>query len=385
MHTILEVKQAPEWKFFHQVPQRVYKNYPHWIAPLEKDIERIFDPATNRTFEHGEAVLYVLLDDKGQPAGRIAAFVDHQKNKDAQFPLGGIGFFECTDQHDYMSALLEKAEFFLRERGVKAIDAIVNFGERDKFWGILAKGYDLPPLFQENYHPPYYLPFFEKAGYLPYEQILTLAGRLNEVPVGIFMKVAERIKKNNAIRVENFDFGQVDRFARDFAEIYNAAFADKPHFKPVEMQLVKKMMTEAKAILDPRLISIAYWDEEPVGFAALFPDINPILKFAKGKLNWWRIPLFLLKKRLATPDARGVAAGVKPAFQAKGVMACIVAHMYPYNKHREEFKLATVRSNNQHALSVYAKLGAKPEKAHIALRKPLDPAVIVESYPFVEW
>ncbi len=385
MHTILEVKQAPERKFFHQVPQRVYKNYPHWIAPLEQDIERIFDPATNRAFEHGEAALYVLLDDQGQPAGRIAAFVDHKKNEDVQFPLGGIGFFECIAQQDYMSALLEKAEAFLRERGVKAIDAIVNFGERDKFWGILSKGYDLPPLFQENYHPSYYLPFFEQAGYLPYEQILTMSGRIQEIPIGIFLKVAERIQKTNTIRVENFDFSQVDRFARDFAEIYNAAFADKPHFKPVEVHLVKKMMVEAKAILDPRLVCIAYWDEEPVGFVALFPDINPILKFAKGKLTWWRIPLFLLKKRLANPDARGVAAGVKPDFQSKGVMACIVAHMYPYNKHREGFKLATVRSNNQQALSVYAKLGAKPEKAHISLRKPLDPGVVVESYPFVEW
>jgi len=385
MSKLIEVKQPQDWRLFHQVAHRVYKNYPHWIAPLEKDIEGIFDPSSNRTFEHGEAAVYVLLDDQGQPAGRIAAFVDHSKNKDASHALGGVGFFECIDHREYVFTLLQQAETFLRERGVKAIDGIVNFGERDKFWGILAKGYELAPLFQENYHPPYYLSFFEEAGYLPYEQVLTLSGRLRDVPISTFIKVAERIKKSNNVRVENFDFRQLDKYARDFAAVYNAAFADKAHFKPVEVHTVKKMMTDAKVILDPRLISIAYWDEEPVGFAALFPDINPILKFAKGRLSGWRVPVFLLKKMMANPDARGVAAGVKPEFQSKGVMACIVAHMYPYNKQRDEFKLATVRSNNHHALSVYAKLGAKPEKAHITLRKPLTPDITVDKYPFVEW
>ena len=95
MSKLIEVKQPQDWKLFHQVAHRVYKNYPHWIAPLEKDIEGIFDPSSNRTFEHGEAALYVLLDDQGQPAGRIAAFVDHSKNKDASYALGGVGFLSA--------------------------------------------------------------------------------------------------------------------------------------------------------------------------------------------------------------------------------------------------------------------------------------------------
>ena len=42
---IIEVKDRKTWKLFHKVPQLVYKNDPLWIAPLEKDIRKIFTPS----------------------------------------------------------------------------------------------------------------------------------------------------------------------------------------------------------------------------------------------------------------------------------------------------------------------------------------------------
>lgn len=385
MATIIELQHPRDWKLFHRVAHRVYKNYPQWIAPLEKDIERIFNPSKNRLLDTGEAIIYILVDDHNQPAGRLAAFVDHKKNETQHYSIGGIGFFECTENQEHADALLQKAEDYLASKGVQAIDAIVNFGERDKFWGILARGYDLPPLFQENYHPPYYIKFFENRGYLRHEQVLTLSGKMSEVPYPVFEKIGGRVCQTNNLHIEDFSFPKMDIFARDFAEVYNDAFASKAHFKPAEVSMVKKMMTDAKAILEPKLITMVYREGRPIGFAALFPDINPILKFAKGKLNWWTIPIFMLKKRFAVMDARGVAAGVVREYQSKGILAALVYHMYPNNKHRDSFKLATVRGNNRNAMSAYARLGAVPEKEHLTLRKPLDPAVKIEIPDFYEW
>lgn len=385
MAKIIELKQARDWKIFHRVAHRVYKNYPLWIAPLENDIEGIFNPAKNRILDTGEATIYILLDEKNKPAGRVAAFVDHKKNKNLDYNIGGIGFFECIENQEYADALLQKAEDYLASKGVQAIDAISNFGERDKFWGILARGYDLPPLFQENYHPPYYLKFFEDRGYIRHEQVLTLSGKMSEVPYPVFEKIGGRVCKTNNLLIEDFSFPKIDAFAQDFVTVYNDAFATKAHFKPAEVGMIKKMMTDVKAILEPKLITMVYKDGKPIGFAALFPDINPILKFAKGKLNWWTIPIFMLKKRFAVMDARGVAAGVVREYQSKGILAALVYHMYPNNKHRDSFKLATVRGNNHNAMSAYGRLGAKPEKEHLTLRKPLDPAIKIETPEFYEW
>ena len=155
MHSIIEVKDKEGWKLFHKAPHIVYQNDPKWICPLESDVEGIFDPKKNKALQNGEAACFVLLDENGKPAGRITAFIDHKRNQALPFPVGGIGFFDCIHHKSYAFALFEKAETWLREKGAKAVDGPINFGERDKFWGLLVKGL-YPPLYQESYNPPYY-------------------------------------------------------------------------------------------------------------------------------------------------------------------------------------------------------------------------------------
>ncbi|HOY17694.1 MAG TPA: hypothetical protein PLC89_10385, partial [Haliscomenobacter sp.] len=79
--TIIEVQEPKHWKLFHQVPHRIYINDPNWIAPMEGDVQGTFTPGKNLAFEHGEAKVFVMLDDQGKPAGRIAAFIDHRNNQ----------------------------------------------------------------------------------------------------------------------------------------------------------------------------------------------------------------------------------------------------------------------------------------------------------------
>jgi hypothetical protein len=38
-----------------------------------------------------------------------------------------------------------------RKRGMEAMDGPINFGERDKFWGLLIEGF-IEPLFGMNYN-----------------------------------------------------------------------------------------------------------------------------------------------------------------------------------------------------------------------------------------
>ncbi|HRF42581.1 MAG TPA: hypothetical protein PK198_27510, partial [Saprospiraceae bacterium] len=83
----IEVKSKSDWKLFHRVPHRIYKNDPNWICPLQGDVQSIFEPATNKVFEHGEAKLFVLLDERNEPAGRVAAFIDHARNKNLPYPV----------------------------------------------------------------------------------------------------------------------------------------------------------------------------------------------------------------------------------------------------------------------------------------------------------
>jgi len=47
---------------------------------------------------------------------------------------------------------------------MKAMDGPINFGENDKFWGLLIEGFK-PPSLGMNYNPPYYQKLFESYGF----------------------------------------------------------------------------------------------------------------------------------------------------------------------------------------------------------------------------
>ena len=53
---------------------------------------------------------------------------------------------------------------WLKERGFERVEAPINFGERDKYWGLLVKGFDSPS-YQENYNFPYYQHLYETYGF----------------------------------------------------------------------------------------------------------------------------------------------------------------------------------------------------------------------------
>ena len=386
MKGIIEVKRPRDWKYFHRVPHQVYKNNPNYIFPLQKDVQDVFNPSVNKRFDQGEARCFVLLDNR-RAVGRIATFIDHEHNKTQPYPIGGIGFFECINNEDYAFQLFEKAEQVLRERGVKAIDGPINFGERDRFWGLLVKGFDTPAIYQENYHPPHYQQWFEKFGFRPYEQILTFKGATGKLPFERLTAIAKRIKQRAPIKVRPFKFSELDDFAKDLTIIYNASFKQFPHFHPIEAQQVAKLIKQAKAIIDPELVCLTYYDGHPSGFVLVYPDINPLLRHAKGKLNAWTIPIFLLKNKMQkTYTAKGLGFGVHPDFKSKGIFAILIDHLSTPRvlKNYPQMVLAGIRTQNHEIRSMYAKINVEIDRVHVHFRKMLDDSIPFEPNEFIE-
>src|SRR5690349_3235252 len=95
---LIEVNTPRLAKEFLKVNVELHRANPHYIRPLDKDVNEVFDPAKNKTYRQGEAIRWILKDSKGQLIGRIAAFVNKKyKNKGDDVPVGGVGFFECIN------------------------------------------------------------------------------------------------------------------------------------------------------------------------------------------------------------------------------------------------------------------------------------------------
>lgn len=381
---IIEVKNKADWKLFHALPHRIYKGDPNWICPIEGDIETVFSPDKNKAFEDGEAVVYVAVD-SGKPIGRIAAFIDHARNKKKKQLVGGIGFFECINDKSVAFALFQQAEDYLQGKGITTIDGPVNFGERQKFWGLLVDGFD-PPIFRENYNPNYYRAFFEEWGFVAFDQILTLKGAIENVPSALFSKIAARLKESTNFRTEMIDFRKADKYVKDFCSIYNASFAKFEHFKPLEEKKIMSLFDTLKPVADPRLICFAYDGDLPIGLCVLIPEINPFMKHAKGKLNLWNKIRFAIRKKMAhKPDIKGVAMGIHPDYQSKGVFMLIADALYDYAvKNYSHVLLATIRGHNSVMIKTTKKLNVDVDRVHIAFRKSLN-GEVVEPLEFYDY
>lgn len=191
---IIEVKSETDKKEFLELPLRIYANDPEWIRPMNHDVEMVFDPKKNKFFRHGKLIRWLLKDTKDVVIGRVAAFVnDKTANKNDQ-PTGGMGFFECIDDQEAANLLFDKCVEWLKSVGMEAMDGPVNFGERDRWWGLLIDGF-YEPVYAMNYNPPYYKQLFENFGFKEHFQQYCFALKVNQDIDPKFEKATDAFQK----------------------------------------------------------------------------------------------------------------------------------------------------------------------------------------------
>jgi len=219
---ITEVTDNRSVREFHQVPYFIYREDPMWVCPLIDEVEAIFDPAKNSFFKNGEAIRWVLKDEKGKLIGRVAAFINRNKAFKFQQPTGGMGFFECIDDLDAAYMLFDKCRDWLSSRGMEAMDGPINFGENDVNWGLLVDGFTQPGIGM-NYNPPYYRNLFESYGFMYYfEQVSNHLDMKKTFP-DRFWKIADWVLNKHEFTFVHYNSGQRDKFIHDMKEVYDTA------------------------------------------------------------------------------------------------------------------------------------------------------------------
>ncbi|MGZ8538132.1 MAG: hypothetical protein ACXWV9_07700, partial [Flavisolibacter sp.] len=147
---IIEVKDPRSAKEFIKVNVLINEANANYIRPLDKDINDVFDPKKNKAFRFGKVTRWILKNDTGELIGRIAAFTNKKyRNKGDDIKVGGIGFFDCINDQQAADLLFDAAKHWLLQEGTEAMDGPINFGERDRWWGLEVHGFQ-PPLYCMN-------------------------------------------------------------------------------------------------------------------------------------------------------------------------------------------------------------------------------------------
>ena len=322
---IIPVTDASTAKAFLQVAVELYKNDPKWIRPLDKDINEVFDPKKNKAFRFGEIIRWILKDDNGKLIGRIAAFVNKKyKNKGDDVPIGGIGFFECVNDQEAADLLLDNAKHWLIQHGMEAMDGPINFGERDRWWGMVTSGY-YEPLYCMNYNPPYYVVLFENYGFkLFFNQVCFGMHFRKPLPQKMIDRYAA-FKNKPEFTAMTIKKDKLEKYAEDFSIVYNKAWAGHGGLKQLPKEQVLIMFKKMKPVMDEKIIYFAYHNNDPIAIFVNLPDLNQWFKYLNGKFGLLQKIKFLLIKKFK-PNKRfcGLVFGIVPEWQGKGIDAFIV-------------------------------------------------------------
>lgn len=387
MH-IFEVKSKSDQKAFLNVARIIYKNNDIWVCPPDNDINAIFDAGKNVFYENGIACRWILKDAKNKLIGRIAAFINKNKLGTDDQPTGGIGFFECIDDMDAAFLLFNTAKEWLQKNNMEAMDGPINFGEPDKYWGLLVNGFTHPS-YEIPYNQSYYQLLFENFGFKTYYKQEGFHLDLTKPIDDRFLKIASWVAQKPEYEFKHFTWKDKDAFVSDFCAVYNEAWASfKKDFKPMKTEYIQKTLQKAKAIIEEEFVWLAYNKGKPIAIYLMYPDVNQIFKRLNGKLNFFNIIRFLyLKKKKTMTRARGVLMGVVPKFQGLGIESAFIYHIDKVMKqkpHYQEIEFSWVGDFNPKMRKIFISVGSKSVKHYITYRYLFDREKEFKRFPIMD-
>lgn len=336
-----EVQNESQRKEFLEFPARLYTKDKHYIRPRNIDIEDVFNPQKNRFFKNGECARFLFKNKENKTVGKVAVFVNESYQQ--KQPTGGIGFFDCVNDQETANFIFDYCKNWLQERGMEAMDGPINFGERDKFWGLVIEGF-IEPLYGMNYNFPYYKELFENYGFKIYFEQLCFSRPIFAEVSRLFTVMHAKHSKNSDLSAKPMTKNNLEKFARDFTEIYNKAWAAHGEGKCMQESKALKMFKTMKPIINEHISWFVYENEKPIAMWMNLPDTNQWFKYLNGKFGIWEKLKFLWIKQFKKNEKMvGLVFGVVPEWQRKGLEGYMIWEGTQHLRKHTDFKVTEMQ------------------------------------------
>lgn len=296
---------------FLRLPQRLYLNDPHWVAPLEVELrERLW--GGNPFLQHASAQAWVAYA-QGRAVGRISAQFDRLQQEYHDDMSGSFGLIEAEDDPAVVAALLDTATAWLRAHGARRVRGPLNLSVNEEC-GLLVEGFDTPPSIMMGHARPYYDALLRGCGLAPARDLLAYRVAPGFEAPRVMRRLAESL--SGQVRVRPMIRRDKAHELGILRDIFNDAWSQNYGFVPFtveEFNDVGKLMT---LLLPDDYVQIAEVDGEPAAFIVAMPNINEVTAGLRGRLlplGWLRL-LWGLKVR-HPQSARVPLMGVRKKFQ----------------------------------------------------------------------
>lgn len=318
----IDLTKSSDKKAFVNFDYEIYKDMPHWVAPLRMDVNQRLNIKKHPFYK--TAAIKAFLAYRGDKiVGRIAAIDNFKYNEFHGSKIGFFGFFECINDQEVANALLQKVEEYHIVAGNKFLHGPVNPSTNYEA-GLLIEGFDDPPKIMMSYNPSYYIQLLE--GYKMTIEMRMYAYHLKKDSVTTNEKLL-RVKDFALTRAKCtlrlIDQGNMKVEIENIKKIYNKAWENNWGFVPMTDPELDLMASELKLILDPSLAPMIVNEHgEVIAFALALRDVNQITKSFKGDLFPFNF-LKLLFGKSKINWARVLLLGILPEYRGKGLDAAL--------------------------------------------------------------
>jgi hypothetical protein len=362
--TVIPVQGEEELWEFLRLPWRIYQHDPYWVPPLLCHQRAFLDPSQGPFFENGEAQYFLALQ-RGQPAGRISAHINHLYDELYDKITGFFGFFECLPEPRVAAALFAAAADWLRQRGRTRLLGPLSFSIYDEV-GLLVEGFDSMPAMFQSHNPPYYPQLLGDLGFRKTFDFYALGITRQETDVAALeAKIAEILQGQN-LRLAPYDPSELEHRREEVYELFNEAWSANWCHIPLTRKQFNLFYDEVKILLRPNLVSSLLDGDDLVAFSIVLPDLNPLVKTFNGELSFFKkLRLLYAAKYQPVKKARALVLGVRQRYQRRKLHHALILKSY-VDVIREtpcEFcDLSLIPENLRHYMKAFKIFGAERYK-----------------------
>ncbi len=374
---IVPVSGRPAWRDFIALPWTLYADDPAWIPPLRLERSQHLSPR-NPFFRHARWQAWLAREGE-RAVGRISAqidqlFLEHQGERHGR-PCGYFGMLEARDP-SVLAALLETAEAWLRQQGMRAVRGPFNLSINEEC-GLLVDGFDTPPYIMMGHALPWYGKAVEDAGYRGIKDLLAYRIHSSFPIPPVMDKLLNRTRRRATLRPLNRKRLRED--LEVLRDIFNDAWAGNWGFVPftaAEFFEIGRMLT---LLVDDDFVQIAEVDGSPAAFMVALPNINEAIADLDGRLfplGWLKL-LWRLKVRYpatARIPLMGVRRRFHNSFLGPGLAFLVIEAVRNAVVRRGigDVEMSWILEDNEGMRNIIETLGGVAYKRYRLYEKPLD-------------
>jgi len=370
---VVKVENRNTLNDFIRLPWSLYANDPMWVPPLLLERRMHLSPK-NPYFEHAKFCSWVTYRD-GKAVGRISAQIDRLHIDRYQDATGFFGMLEAEDDIRTFQTLLDTAENWLRDQGMRRICGPFNLSINQEL-GLLVDGFDTPPSMMMGHARPYYADRMQDNGYQKEKDLLAYIVNSDVKMTNAAQRIMTRTKDKIHIRnIQKSDFVNELAIIRD---LFNDAWSQNWNFVPYTNTEFEHLGKDLKMLAHEELVKIAEIEGKPAAFMVLLPNVNEVIRDLNGRLlpfGWLKM-LWRLKVKYPK-SARIPLMGVRCQYHdslmgAALAFGVIAAAQQPVLKLGiKEVELSWILEDNMGMRNIIESLGGRVYKTYRIYSKDL--------------